>query len=304
MEYQIKNILVPTDFSETGNNAVMLAVCICERFGATLHVLHVWENLSARSDISSEIKLSEVEHQSRIKLSDILEKIVKGHKINVQIHSSCGILSNEICNTAMATKSDMVVMGVSGTSDLRNLVIATTVFNLIKRIPIPVLAIPGNFSTLKFEKVLFPIRPVNGAKEKYAFIKPFLTHNSSIHIAAMCSLGELELLSGHRNELHEIISSLKEGDIAYSTKMYTCNNLASKVLELSDTLNVDLIAINATLDYKWRQFFAGPYTQQLVNHAKVPLLIFRNAAGKESNPQTQLKAQIKSPEADKLSPLD
>jgi len=38
-----------------------------------------------------------------------------------------------------------------------------------------------------------------------------------------------------------------------------------------------LIVINASLDYKWRQFFIGPYTQQVINHAKVPVLSIRTS---------------------------
>ena len=49
------------------------------------------------------------------------------------------------------------------------------------------------------------------------------------------------------------------------------------MLEVCDAINADLIVINATLDYKWTQFFVGPYTQQVVNHAKVPVLSFTNA---------------------------
>ena len=55
-----------------------------------------------------------------------------------------------------------------------------------------------------------------------------------------------------------------------------CKNYAKKVLELAKKEKVDLIVINASLDYKWRQFFVGPYAQQVVNHAQVPVLSIRS----------------------------
>ena len=40
----IKNILVPTDFSDGSAEAVRYAVDLAARLGATLHVMHVLEN--------------------------------------------------------------------------------------------------------------------------------------------------------------------------------------------------------------------------------------------------------------------
>lgn len=52
---------------------------------------------------------------------------------------------------------------------------------------------------------------------------------------------------------------------------------ASEVLETAAREETDLIAITASLDYDIRDFFIGPYTQQIVNHAKVPVLSIRPA---------------------------
>jgi nucleotide-binding universal stress UspA family protein len=39
--------------------------------------------------------------------------------------------------------------------------------------------------------------------------------------------------------------------------------------------HADLIVINATLDADWKEFFSGGYTQQIINHANIPVLALR-----------------------------
>ncbi|MEO6219545.1 MAG: universal stress protein [Ginsengibacter sp.] len=41
MNYQIKNILVPIDFSEVANNALEVALAMANRHNAEIHLLHI-----------------------------------------------------------------------------------------------------------------------------------------------------------------------------------------------------------------------------------------------------------------------
>jgi hypothetical protein len=47
------------------------------------------------------------------------------------------------------------------------------------------------------------------------------------------------------------------------------------VLTISETEKPDLIVITATLDSSLKDFFLGPYTQDIVNHAHYPVLSIR-----------------------------
>ncbi len=277
----IENILVPTDFSNTSNNALKAAIDICKKKKATLHLLHVIETqyvvaVAPEPGISAAVMATDMQQEARSQLYNIYERVLAEHEIKVHTHLAAGVAYEEICKTGNAVAANLIIMGNKGTHGLKELLNRSTAFNVIKHSSLPVLTIPGHITAFKFDKILFPARPVNELREKYNFLKPFISRKSSFHIAAMCSLGELEELAAHRNELHEIISSLKKLGVTYTTEMYTCNNVATKVLELAELFGADLIAINATLDYKWKNFFVGPYTQQIVNHSSVPVLSFPN----------------------------
>ena len=45
-----------------------------------------------------------------------------------------------------------------------------------------------------------------------------------------------------------------------------------QVLHIAENTKPDLIVITATLDHTVKEFFLGPYTQDIVNHAQFPVL--------------------------------
>ena len=277
-----RNILVSTDFSEQGDNAIKTAVAICKQHNAVLHLIHVVESRyiinTPQTDTAVLAIIKEIDRDSRNRLYNVFENVIREHHIPVQIHMPTGIPFDEICKAATEMPIDLIVMGTHGASGVREFFMGTTAYSVIKNTTKPVLTIPASFARQYFSKILFPIRPVNGIKEKYEFIKSLANNPEvAIHFATLCLPEEEELLAIQKEEIKEIETSMDKQGIIFSNEIFLCKNFAQKVLDVSDNVNADLIVINATLDYKWTQFFVGPYTQQIVNHAKVPVLSFRNA---------------------------
>lgn len=296
MQNKIQNVLAATDFSDLGANAIRLAVKLCKQNNAVLHLIHVVENRyiipGTDSGIALPVLVREIDAESREKLYNLYESVLRTENIPVQLHMPEGIPFDEICRAAEEMPIDLVVLGTHGTSGFREFFMGTTAYSVIKNTTKPVLTIPGSFSKDGFQKILFPVRAVPGIKEKFEYIQPILeqSENAAIHIAALSKSGHEAELLDHKDALHEIILHLKKSAAKYTHEMYTCSNFADKVLEISAMQEADLIVINATLDYKWTQFFIGPYTQQVINHSRVPVLSFRKAV----NISSELKREAKS----------
>ncbi len=283
MKSFLQNILVATDFSKTGNHALEIAVELCQKNEAVLHLLHVVESRYIIASPGPEISLpdiaSEIDSEARTKLYNIYETIMRSSGIAVQIHMPTGIPYDEICKAADEMPIDLIIIGKHGASGFRDFFMGTTAYSVIKNTTKPVLTIPESYAKSGFEKILFPVRPKQEIKEKFDYMKPFLpsTNSGEIHIAVLAKDSMEEDLLGNKDKLYDILCFLKENHIQHTKEFYTCDNFAAKVLELASLQAADLIVINASLDYKWTQFFVGPYTQQVVNHAKVPVLSFRQA---------------------------
>ena len=277
----LKNILVPTDFSELSKNAISTAVAICQRHNATLHLFHVVENrfliAPPEAHMAAVNVIPELEKAGRESLA-VLEKTLQAkHLVNIQVHIAFGNPGDAIRDKAISLNCELIVMGTHGASGAREFFIGTNAHAVIKNTSIPVLTIPGKKKVKDFKRILFPLRTTKGIIDKYEFIEPIIERNNAELIIAGLSLpGEVYALTNIELEIKELIKLLRANETQFKTAFYMCKNYAKKVLELAKKEKADLIVINASLDYKWRQFFVGPYAQQVVNHAQVPVLSIRS----------------------------
>lgn len=282
MKTALKNILMPTDFSDTGNNVLSIAIELCKQNNAVLHLLHVVESryiiTGTESGISLPAIANEIDADARARLYNIYQSVMRTSGIAVQIHMPTGIPYDEICKAADEMPIDLIVMGAHGASGSREFFMGTTAYSVIKNTTKPVLTIPSNYMQTTFSSILFPVRPVKEIRKKFEYIQSFLLNKNftQVHVAVLCKNGQEEDLLANEEELHDIINSLEQNRITATKEIYRCRNFATRVLELAGRHAADLIVINSSLDYKWTQFFVGPFTQQVVNHSKVPVLSYRN----------------------------
>ena len=281
MQNHFRNILVATDFSQSCKDAIDTAITLCKKHQAVLHLLHVVENryilAEDNMEVSTEAIRNEIDQASRSQLYNLYELIIRNHGISVQIHMPTGIPYDEICKTATEVPIDLIVTGTHGLSGSRDFFIGTTTYNVIKNAIKPVLIIPDGLGTMNFKRVLFPVRPGQQIFAKYELVEAFLKNDPAVFQIAVFRTDEKELSGPYSHELGKMINSMIGKGISCAKEIYTCPDFAAKVLEISSSFSADLVAINASLEYKWSQFFLGAYTQKIVNHSKVPVLCYRSA---------------------------
>lgn len=281
----IKNILFPTDFSQLSGNALVTAIAMCKRHNATLHILHVVDNgyfvVPHEAHNAAIYLIPDLEKSGAQSLKELAANIKSAHAVNVETYIETGNPANSIAKKAVELNCELIVMGTHGASGLREFFIGSNAYAVIKNTPVPVLTVPGKKKVKNFKRILFPIRASKGIVDKYDFILPIIEKNDAELIIAGLSLPEEPYnLDPLNEEVRELGSLLKLNNTKFRSEHFVCKNYAKKVLELAKKEKANLIVINATLDYKWRQFFIGPYAQQVVNHATVPVLTIRtfNAA--------------------------
>ncbi len=276
----LKNILLPTDFSALAGNAMATAIEMCKRHDAHLHIMHVVENrlmiAPPEANVPVFYVVPEMEKEGRDKLEVLAKKITKKHQIKITRHLGYGNPGDAIRDKAIELGCELIVLGTHGASGFRELFIGNTAYSLIKNTTIPVLTIPSKKKANEFNKILFPIRAAKGILEKYDFIVPVIEKNKAELIIIGLSLSsEIFNVDDRKKELLQLGKSLGMNSTRFKSEFHVCKNYAKKVLEVAKKSKVDLIVINATLDYNWSEFFVGPYAQQIVNHAQVPVLSIR-----------------------------
>ncbi len=143
-KFNIRRILVPTDFSTISAQAFPYAEDIARQFGAEIHLLHVLEKnppifLIRTFDISNETALQKIEDDAKNLLNEFKNKF--SSDINVKTVLLRGNDFEEIVEYAQSNQIDLIVIATHGRTGLLHTLIGSVAEKVIRYSKIPVLVI-------------------------------------------------------------------------------------------------------------------------------------------------------------------
>ena len=272
----MKNILVPTDFSACATFATKAAFDIAAYYGATVHLYtkinihNNWINLSA------EEKQQYAEDRQRIHNTELLldewkRKAIE-RQIPIKVNWSGGNLIENIRDYTTTYNIDFIVMGSHGMGGKNEYFIGSNTQKVVRTIHCPVLVVKGELSDHKLKKVIFASDFSEAEKKSFEylldFVKPF---NPEIHL--------LEVnVSSWFGQPYALVKACMDdfkkmcGDLKCYTHFYRDWSVDAGVRNLSEEIGADLISISNTQRRPLRRMFKGSNVEALVNHANLPVL--------------------------------
>ncbi len=153
--YNIRNILVPVDFSERSKNAVIQSTYIAKAKDSNIILYHAY----SRPPDGTNLSAFEIEHRLQLKK----EKVKESFKIftdsipelincKYETKYEVGISTQNIENMFKDSSTDLMVMATHGAKGVE-LMWGSKTTNLINRLKGPILVIPDNASLLKPKKL-------------------------------------------------------------------------------------------------------------------------------------------------------
>jgi nucleotide-binding universal stress UspA family protein len=277
MNSEINSILVPTDFSPLSECALNVAVAIATRQNAEIDILHVIgeSNYLPPSDIFlPDVRVTDdIATTIGDLLVDYSEKLQNDTGIKVNGKILFGIPSDQICQYAKLNSSSLIVMGTHGVTGFREFIIGSEAYNVVKYAQCPVLTVPGNWNRTEFKKILFPIRLVPGANEKYSFIQPIIKkNNAELFILGLQEKESPDKISELVLLMIELKLQLHNDNISFESIICPSEDFSSSVIETAENRDVDLVVITADIEYGFASFFTGTYERQVINHSRLPVL--------------------------------
>jgi nucleotide-binding universal stress UspA family protein len=144
--FALKTILVPTDFSDASNAALDYAKGLAGAFGASVHLVHVMEDLLAHA-WSAEVYVAsmpnlreEIEKEARERLTAMLTDGERAH-LRVQTALVAGNPFLEIIRYAKANDVDLIVMGTHGRGAIAHILLGSVAEKVVRKSPCPVLTV-------------------------------------------------------------------------------------------------------------------------------------------------------------------
>lgn len=160
----MKRILLPTDFSDNAYNAISYAVKLMLHEVCEFFILHTYTPpmVSAGSmyDSYSALSMQKVaEEETKKKLQKLEKKLSK--EFSIKHHSFTCIASFNLLITEMKElidekEIDFVVMGTQGATGAKEIFLGTQTMYAIKKMKVPVLAVPSAFNYEEPKEILFP----------------------------------------------------------------------------------------------------------------------------------------------------
>ena len=143
----LKNILVPTDFGEAADAALAYGRALADRFGATIHVLHVADNIYLQSfgsetyaAIMPELQ-RDIEEAARKQLDERLIDSDKSGPPTRPVILTSSAPAVAIVDYAKEHEIDLIVMGTHGRGGLTHLLMGSVAERVVRMAPCPVLTV-------------------------------------------------------------------------------------------------------------------------------------------------------------------
>lgn len=208
----MKKIVYATDFSRYAEQAFHFALNIAERHKAELIMVHVFNTPAVRVNNflidPTDIILERVlKYEEQLKdLFNQFDSKVKPKFIAVESDS----VIEGILTLIERHKPNLIVTGVKGKNIVKEIFMGSTTKALLKRSPIPLLAIPENAEYKDFNKVIytsdFQNFDLNSIEQLLEFVKPYKPEIEVVHICTDDENEDCEKMEAFKNRVKENIS--------------------------------------------------------------------------------------------------
>ena len=184
----MKNIVVPTDFSDNANNALKYAINLAIQFGSKVHLIHAYEIPTTQTGVVGSLRRF-MEQDAEEGLSKIVaeykDHFIKESRLEAQAIE--GYTDEVIYGYAKRLGADLIVMGTQGAGAVKGIFFGSNTSKVISNSAVPVLAVPKGYSYKMIKDITLAID--NKVISSDEVLKPLVTlakeykaHVSVLHV--------------------------------------------------------------------------------------------------------------------------
>jgi universal stress protein A len=137
--FKLRQILVPVDFSECTEKALLYAVPFARQFDATLTLLHVVEPPYLPASEMGVVVEVESKDEARKELETLRARLAG--KVRCQTMVRKGSAQIEIIDAAKELGCDLIILGSHGRTGVERLLMGSTVEKVVRRAGCPILIV-------------------------------------------------------------------------------------------------------------------------------------------------------------------
>lgn len=262
-------ILVPTDFSETCQNAINHGVELAEFLDYKLMILHV-----INKDTKSQLKKDNLDVSAIAeKLNDIANDIRERSRIIVDTLTREGSIFDEINQTASDIGAKLMVLGTHGKKGLQYL-LGSYALKVVTKSPVPTIVVQKRPFGKGYKNIVFPINSFTEARQQVQWaIYMAKTFGSCINIFRQPH-SDIALANKIKVVSAQIIDAFQKYNVSYTQSDATkSGNFAGQMIEFASEKKADLIMIMTDADIFSPDFNAGAWDEKMMfNQHQIPVM--------------------------------
>ncbi len=272
-------VLFPTDFSNAAENAYLYALKLADRFGASINVIHVYEVLRFHTWIEESMNTQEV--NDKITLGEferfkdqieVLKRIALEHQLaDISVHytlKESDYVVDAIITEAEATEVDLIVIGTTGASGLKELFFGSVASKVMEQAPCPVFVVPETATYRGIQKIGLTLEYKSGELElierSLAFARLLGAHLHCLHVDIFdpdkVKVRLVEYKDGFKDE----------PDISFHTEYGL--DVESRILEFMKSGFIDVVMMQVHQRSLFQELFSYSIAKRVAYHSDIPLI--------------------------------
>ncbi len=273
----MKTLLVAFDFSKSAIHALDYALAYARKMHVTINL--VWIDNSNPSDSL----IHTIDEELRIEKKKYLNNVVNDYAarypdISFDLCLGKGKIYQEISKIARRLKAEFIFTGTHGVTGFEEFWIGSNAYRITTTAPCPVVTVNNSYQiTNTVSQILLPLDSSLETNEKL----PFAVNMAEVFGATIQLLKIYNTpLSVIRKRIDgfakEAVDFLTNRKVRFEIGVVEANNVVSAILSYAQKKHIDIIAIMTEQGNITANRFLGPYAQQLINTAKIPVMSLRS----------------------------
>jgi nucleotide-binding universal stress UspA family protein len=276
----IKNILVPTDFSVTSRNAYHYAKRLAITLDATITVLHVNQYFMPIAEVAigsiSEdevVKMSEEAMTAFVVDEDDIDhwKMIK-HRVKTTILK--GDLVPILVEMSKKNDTDLIVMGMTGMQDFIGKIIGSASLDVSNQAKCPVILVPRDAKWHKIEKVMYASNYSSTTPKMIGNITDFaLAINAGVHFVHV-----EDFSADYKDNIAKIIwtelfSAENTPSLSFEIHTISGGNKIEELQKYAEENEINLMAFVSKHRNFWQNLVHKSVTEHIAISTEIPMMV-------------------------------
>lgn len=270
----MKNILVPTDFSDYANYAAEIACSIARKSGGRIYLMHVVDiptyvdtHGASFGDIPEGIAALRYTKQQ---FKELLKKDFFNN-VNVGEVLQFNDVFTNISAFANENEIDLIVMGSHGSSGFKEIFIGSNTQKIVRTAKCPVLTVKDRIENFDIKNLVFASEFNEDTFEAYNSIVKIADYfNANIDLVKVITKDNFESQKTSNELIEKFVDEF--GLTKYTATIYNSDSVENGINEFASDRKADVIAVTTHGRSTFSQMFQDSMAEKLVNHSELPVL--------------------------------